>query len=225
MLKKESQKDINHRCLLCSNNTSKIHHPKFADYHYCSNCEFISKDEDFIISKKDELEIYNNHNNSIEDPRYVEYFYKFLNAAVFPYVKNGKEGLDFGSGPSPVLAQILEGNHNYKMDIYDLFYAPEKVYQGKKYDLITTTEVVEHLKNPIEYFQLFSKMLKEDGVLAVKTLFHENNKSGFFNWHYIRDWSHISFYTGKTMEYIAAKVGLRIIYTDNTQYTSFVLDR
>lgn len=222
------KEDITETCIICGGKTSIIHHPKIADYHFCNNCEFIRKEESFIISKEEELKIYNNHNNSIEDPRYVEYFYKFLDAAVFPYVQDVQEALDFGSGPSPVLAQILEGNHGYKVDIYDLFYAPEKVYKGKKYDLVTSTEVVEHLKDPMEYFELFKSLLKEDGVLAVKTLFHKYDKKDedkFLNWHYIRDWSHISFYTAKTMEYIAEKVGLKIIYTDKAEYTTFVLDK
>lgn len=222
----QANKRIDNSCVLCGTGGMKrIHHPKIADYNYCSNCELISKDEDHIVSKEDELNIYNNHNNSIEDPRYVEYFYRFLNSSVFPYVSGGKEGLDFGSGPSPVLAKILKGNHEYDMDIYDLFYSPKKVYKGKKYDLVTSTEVAEHLKNPLEYFELFASLLKDDGILAVMTLFHENDKSAFLDWHYIRDWSHISFYTPRTMEYIAKKVGLKIIYTDNIRNTSFVLDK
>lgn len=224
-MRNEKQKNLSHRCVLCSSDTKKIHHPKIITYHYCSNCELIAKDEEDIISKEEELNIYNNHENSIEDPRYVGYFYNFLNDAVFPYVKNGKQGLDFGSGPSPVLAQILERNHDYKIEIYDLFYAPEKVYKGKKYDLVTSTEVVEHLKNPLEYFKLFSKLLKPEGILSIMTLFHKNDESTFLDWHYIRDWSHISFYTPKTMEYLAKEAGLKIIYTDNNQYTTFVLDQ
>ena len=213
------------KCKICGSDTRKIYHPRFAEYHYCNNCEFISRDEKHIISEQEELQIYNKHNNSIEDPRYVDFFYKFLNEAVFPYVKNDKSGFDFGSGPSPVLAQILERNHKYQMDIYDLFYAPEKVYIGKKYDLITSTEVIEHLRNPLECFRLFVNLLNPEGVLAIMTLFHGNDETDFLNWHYIRDWSHISFYTPKTMAYIASQVGLKVIYTNNIRYTTFCLDR
>ena len=50
-------------------------HPKSGElYHFCKNCEFISKDDDEFISPEEELKIYNNHNNSIDDPRYVEYY-------------------------------------------------------------------------------------------------------------------------------------------------------
>lgn len=40
-----------------------------------------------------------------------------------------KSGLDFGSGPSPVLAMIMERDYGFDMDIYDLFYSPEKPYR------------------------------------------------------------------------------------------------
>ncbi|AHM58041.1 2-polyprenyl-3-methyl-5-hydroxy-6-metoxy-1,4-ben zoquinolmethylase (plasmid) [Peptoclostridium acidaminophilum DSM 3953] len=215
---------MSNKCKICGFETRKIHSKQFnADYHYCERCEFISKDENAIISPEDELTIYNDHNNSIDDPRYVAYFYKFLEAAVFNYVNEGKKGLDFGSGPSPVLAQILEKNHGYAVDIYDLYYSPEKVYLNKKYDLVTSTEVVEHLKDPLEYFSLFKGLLCDTGVLAVMTLFHQNDEQHFLRWHYMRDKSHISFYTTKTMEYIADLVGLKVIHTNGIRYTTFAV--
>lgn len=211
-----------YKCKICGSDTRKIHHQKFGIYYYCDTCEFISKDEKFRISTEEELEIYNNHNNSIDDPEYVEYFYNFLEDAVFKYVNEGKEGFDFGSGPSPVLAQILERYHDYKMDIYDFFYAKKKVYIGKQYDLITSTEVVEHLKDPISYFKLFAELMKDDGVLAIMTLFHQNDDEHFKEWYYIRDRSHISFYTPKTFKYIARKTGLKIIHTNHKRYITFI---
>lgn len=217
---------MNPSCILCGTETKRIVHPTFGDYHSCPKCEFISKDERHLLSEKEEVTIYNYHENSIDDPKYVEFFYKFLNDAVFPYVKKEEvRGLDFGSGPSPVLSQLLGRYHGYDMDIYDLYYAPEKVYEGKIYDLITTTEVVEHLRNPMAYFRLFAKLLKPGGVLAVMTLFHLNDEAAFLDWHYIRDHTHISFYTPKTMNYIASQVGLKVIYTNDVRYTTFVLDK
>ncbi|WP_343184988.1 class I SAM-dependent methyltransferase [Anoxynatronum sibiricum] len=195
-----------------------------ADYHVCEQCDFIFKEAADIINSDEELRIYNCHQNSIHDPRYVAYFERFLKDAVFPHMNYGRNGLDFGSGPSPVLAQLLERDHGYNMDVYDLFYAPEKVYVGKRYDLITSTEVVEHMRDPMEYFQLFRTLLKPDGILAVMTLFHRNDTNHFLNWHYVRDRSHISFYTPKTMQYMAEKTGLKMIHTNLERYTTFMLD-
>lgn len=208
-------------CVLCQSRTKTIHHPKWGTYYCCPSCEFISKDDEHLLSKDEEHSQYNLHNNSIDDPGYVVFFYRFLDQAVFPFADGGKEGLDFGSGPSPVLATLLERNHDYQMDIYDLYYAPEKVYEGKTYDLITSTEVVEHLREPLPYFELFSDLMKENSMLAVMTLFHPNDEELFWDWHYMRDPTHISFYKPRTMEYIASQAGLEVIYSNDERYTTF----
>jgi hypothetical protein len=174
-----------------------------------------------VISPEEELFIYNLHNNSIHDSGYVDYFKRFIDKSIMSQTLYGREGLDFGSGPSPVLAMILEREYHFKMDIYDLFYAPEKVYIGKKYDLITSTEVVEHFMDPMAYFKLFRSLMKEDGLLAVMTKFHPLNNDKFLKWHYIRDDSHISFYSQETMKKIAELLKLEIVYMDKFKNTVF----
>ena len=209
-------------CRLCGGQTHLLYHPTIkATYHACERCEVILKDPADFISSEAELCIYNTHQNSIEDPRYVAYFQQFINEAVLPYANGGTMGLDFGSGPSPVLAQLLERDYGYEMDIYDLYYAPEKVYEGKQYDLITSTEVVEHLSHPLDYFQLFQKRLTPGGILAVMTQFHRNDTTHFMNWHYVRDRSHISFYTPTTMRYLAEQSDLQVVYTNDERYITF----
>ncbi|CAM4196086.1 class I SAM-dependent methyltransferase [Lacicoccus alkaliphilus] len=215
---------MNHFCKICRSEAILPYGLSGEEtFHYCPDCEYISRNINQRLSRSAEKETYDLHENSIEDPRYVDYFYKFLNAAVFPYVPAGKDGLDFGSGPSPVLAQLLE-RARYRMDIYDEFYASEKIYEHKKYDLITVTEVVEHLADPVPYFKLFAAHLRADGILAVMTQFHKNDPVHFHKWHYMRDPTHISFYTPKTLEHIAWTAGLKIIYTDHLRYTTFKLN-
>ena len=106
-------------CLLCGAETTRIH-SKHADYHYCPEYEFLFKDARFLLTPEEELQEYDLHQNSLEDPRYIAYFARFLDSAVFPFVHEGRQALDFGSGPSPVLAQLLERDYGYTMDVYDL---------------------------------------------------------------------------------------------------------
>lgn len=210
------------RCKICGNGTRGIIHEKTGRrYHHCPACTFISLDESFLLTEEEEKKRYDAHENSVEDPSYVEYFRHFIDAGVKGNSRPGGRGLDFGSGPNPVLATVLEREYGFSMDIYDPFYAPEKPFLGKKYDLVTCTEVVEHLREPMEYFRLFERLLEDDGLLAIMTSFHPEDDEAFLNWHYRRDASHISFYTLKTMERIADEVGLRIVYTDGKRYTIF----
>lgn len=206
-------------CIICQKPTDSLKHPNlFTKYHICTHCGFISKDKEFHLSASDEFSLYELHENSIEDENYVEFFEQFLQYAVFPFAEANKEALDFGSGPLPVLAQLMERDYGYKYTIYDKFYAPDTNYKNKKYDLITSTEVMEHIANPLPVFNELRNLLTDDGILAIMTLFATDN---FFGWHYLRDKTHVSIFTPKAMEIIGNKVGLEIIYCDNHRYTTF----
>jgi len=209
------------KCKVCGSDTISYIHPKFHTlYHECQECEFIFKDEKHYISKKEELKKYDEHHNSLDNIGYVNYLTDFIETAVVPFIKKG-EALDFGSGPSPVLAHILKNNYKFDVDIFDLYYAIDKVYVNKSYDLITSTEVIEHLNNPLETFELFNKHLKPNGILSIMTLFHPKNRDLFFDWHYIRDDTHVSFFTTKTLRVIAKMYDFKLIDTNDYRYAVF----
>ena len=209
-------------CIICEKSTYPIKHPNLeTTYHVCSFCGFISKDKTFHLTDNQEFQLYELHENSIDDEKYVAFFESFLQEAVLPFTNKGKEALDFGSGPSPVLAQLMERDYGYDCTIYDKFYAPTTNYHAKKYDLITSTEVMEHIENPLPVFKEFKDLIKDDGIISVMTLFSPNIDENIFGWHYLRDSTHISIFTPKSMNIIAEKIGLEIIYCDNIRYTTF----
>jgi cyclopropane fatty-acyl-phospholipid synthase-like methyltransferase len=126
--------------------------------------------------------------------------------------------LDFGSGPEPVLKSILEDRYRFEVDIFDFFYATKASVFNKMYDGITSTEVFEHLWKPVDALQKLKSILKKDGILAIMTLFHPKNQDIFFDWFYIRDPSHVTFFTPKTFEVMAKKVGMTVIDTNGHRY-------
>lgn len=210
-------------CKICGYVTYTIEHPTIGTiYHVCRACGFISKDETFYLSPAEEFDVYENHENSIHDERYVAFFEEFIHEAILPFENKGRCALDFGSGPSPVLAQLMERDYGYNYTIYDKFYAPDTNYKNSTYDLITSTEVMEHIANPIPVFKELRSLLRDDGILAVMTLFSPEIDDQIFGWHYLRDKTHISIFTPKSMEVIANKVGLKIIYCDDYRYTTFI---
>ncbi len=219
------------KCKICSNEVRIILDRQFGyNYAYCGSCEFMSRQESQIVSPDREKQEYQTHNNTLEQDGYVEMLNRFLDKSVFPYTvelerkKGGRSNLralDFGSGPGDcVLAHLLKQN-GFQADTYDLFFAPEKVYRDRIYDVITCTEVLEHLKNPFKALRLFKKHLEPGGVLAVTTLFHSvsedvpGGEEAFQDWWYRRDVTHISFYRPRTFEVIGEKLGFELIYLDD----------
>jgi SAM-dependent methyltransferase len=177
-------------------------------------------DQERLITYEEERVIYDLHQNSIENEGYVNMFRDFLEAGVLPYAKTGNL-LDFGSGPEPVLATLLERDYLFQVAHYDLHYQPIKVYAGVKYDVILATEVIEHLPNPLDVIRLIHSLLKKGGIFSFMTLIHANDEGHFLEWWYRRDMTHISFYTQKTLDYIAGIVGFEVIYTDNKRIITY----
>jgi len=209
------------RCLICGNDTISYPHPKFDMlFHECEHCQFIFKNVKNYPSEELEFQKYEEHQNDDGNLGYVNFLTNFIDSAIIPYIKKGK-ALDFGSGPNPVLAKILTNDYFFDVDIYDYFYAPNKVYESKLYDLITSTEVVEHLRNPLEAFQLFYNHLNPNGVLSILTLFHPNQREELFQWHYIRDVTHLCFFTPVTMKKIADICNFEFLSTNYYRYTVF----
>ncbi len=205
-------------CLICTAPTSVLHDPQFSlDYYVCRECGFIAQDRKNIVTFTEERTEYDRHENSIDNEGYVTYFKRFLDQALMPYVTSG-HGLDYGSGPEPVLSQVLRRDYALDVDIYDLHYQPEKVFEGKTYDYIITTEVIEHVQNPMEVLQLMYDHLKPHGVVALMTLFHPEDADVFLKWWYRRDITHISFFLPKTFQKMATLIGFDVIYCDENRY-------
>jgi len=167
-----------------------------------------------IHSKEAEKADYQKHENSLNSPGYVTMFGNFIASVIDPYIQAPAKVLEFGSGPGPVLAYLLK-EKGFDVDQYDPYFSPEKVYEGKLYDLITSTEVIEHLKNPLKEFKLLVNLLKPGGYLALMTKFHLDNEDIFWQWQYRREKSHIAFYKEDTLKYLAEKYRFKKVFCDH----------
>ncbi len=207
------------KCPLCNNqNVNLFYQNKVRNFLLCDNCNLIFVPSEFHLTNKDEKNEYDLHDNDISDI----YYRKFLNRLAAPVLEKLKndnffdhgiipKGLDFGCGFAPALVAILEGN-GCMVEKYDKFYFTEtSVLKNNNYDFITTTEVVEHLANPHdELLRLWNCLKNSNSFLAIMTKLVDSDafadKKIFANWHYIRDLTHISFYSQKTCEYIAGNL-------------------
>jgi len=80
------------------------------------------------------------------------------------------------------------------------------------FDFITCTETAEHFTKPgVDFQKLLSPLLlrQSGGILVIMTQMLYS-KEQFVNWWYLRDKTHVSFYSPETMEFIAKKNNLRL---------------
>ncbi len=190
-------------------------------YYHCNQCEVIFSAPEEIVDPDEEKERYEGHDNNHQNQGYVKMFKDFIDEVIVPYINLGEvnDVLEFGCGPGPVLADLLE-DKNLNVDLYDPYFFPEKVFVDQKYDLITSTEVFEHFSDPIKEMELLISHLEEGAYLAVMTSFHPGPEN-FEDWWYKWDPTHIVFYNQKTFSKIASDFDLEIIYTDQKKYILF----
>jgi SAM-dependent methyltransferase len=199
-------------CKLCNTITLVLHDRQFnVNYFHCKLCDYIFLNPASIVSKLEELEVYQLHHNTLENTGYVNMFREFINQTILPYKANIKTSLDFGSGPGPVLAYLLK-KEGFEVDIYDPYFFPEKVYENRTYDLITSTEVFEHLKDPVETLETLYNCLNPNGIISIMTLYHPQDADTFQEWWYRRDITHISFYSHTTIKYLANLFNMEILF-------------
>ena len=199
------------KCKICLKDSKPIVDTKTSKiYHKCLECEYIYLDEKFYIDEEKEKLHYDKHHNNLDSLGYVKMFEDLVEEFVKPYANDINNALDFGCGEGEVLPIVLE-RYKIKCDRYDLFYFPTKIYESKNYDLILSTEVIEHLKNPLAMLEEILKRIKQNGYLVLMTAFHPRNNEDFLKWWYIRDITHIGFFTIKTFEFLAKKYNLEIL--------------
>lgn len=192
-------------CRLCANpKTEQWTDNKGKIYHYCSSCGIIQLDTTHFLSATEEKERYIRHNNTPGNTGYIAYLNNFIDSAVIPSVESGGEILDFGSGPVPVLSELLTAR-GFPTISFDPFFTDNTDWKNKSFDAIVAVEVFEHLHHPEIIIPRIRKILKTEGYLIIRTLLHDEDHKSFMKWWYREDGTHVSFYSRKTIEYICSR--------------------
>ncbi len=202
-------------CPLCGGSERKSvnnQHRVGVSYWHCASCDLIAMDPQFFLSAEAERERYLSHQNSIQDQGYLKHLQPMVQMISVEFKSDVRPqllGLDFGSGPQPILQSLLQTEH-FRIEAYDPFFSPRAQALPQTYDFIVSTEVVEHFFLPQIEMQQMISLLKPGGSLFLMTQLHAETESGsYFNsWWYPKDATHVSFYSQKTMEWIAHNFNL-----------------
>nr|WP_010132864.1 class I SAM-dependent methyltransferase [Microbulbifer agarilyticus] len=197
-------------CPLCRHRAAQpflYHQDKQRAYYQCGECALVYVPRRFHLSATEEKAYYDLHENHLQDPGYE----KFLSRCADPLLARlpaGAHGLDFGCGPAPLLANMLSSN-GHPTATYDLYYHPESAVLEQSYDFVVSTEVVEHLSEPGEVITSLWQRLNRGGVLALMTKLVASQER-FASWHYIRDPTHIVFFSVPTFSWLARKLNAEL---------------
>lgn len=201
-------------CKICREKNTKIWNIKSKKYSYCPQCGFIQISREYFPERLVEKKRYTSHNNTPSNRGYLSYLKNILTSSFYPFVPAGNTVLDFGSGPQPVLAGLLQ-KAGYNVDFYDPFFAPSQDWKTRKYDAVTAIEVFEHLQDPVSEITTLLKVLKANGHLIIRTMLHNEEENFFSSWWYKEDITHISFYAEKTIRVMVKPFGLTVASIKN----------
>ncbi|MCB0405492.1 MAG: class I SAM-dependent methyltransferase [Bdellovibrionales bacterium] len=157
----------------------------------------------FHLSEAEEFARYQTHENEIHDPRYRE----FLNRLCQPLLallSPSAKGLDFGCGPGPALAVMLEETGK-RVTLYDKYFYPE--LPTGDFDFITCSETAEHFRHPRLEFERLNTLLRRHGWLGLMTEQSPTDKGIFSDWYYLKDPTHLMFYTPATIQWLCDSFG------------------
>ncbi len=184
--------------------------------HLCPRCDLIFADASCHLGVEEERRRYVCHENSIGNEGYVS----FLNQIIEPalgYLRTGMRGLDFGSGPTPVLSGLLAGR-GFACDSYDPLFPRDEL--KPPYDFIFSTECLEHFRRPGDEIAFMLGLLAPGGMLAVMTELWVS-RDEFSKWYYSRDSTHLSFYNARTLDYVRDHFALSELWRDGRRCALF----
>ena len=117
-------------------------------------------------------------------------------------------------------SNIINSSQNYNFKVFDV--DDENPYELESYDMVMSTQVIEHIKDYKSFFKLKSELLKKDGIIILSTPFF-NSKIKPTKLRMQREWDlHQHFHPGfdfKNISTLAEINNLEIVYSS---YSSFI---
>jgi len=139
---------------------------------------------------------------------------RFINESIMPLGSGLNTVLDFGCGPVPLLADLLQ-EKKYHTEIYDKYFFSDRKVLSHSYDAIILHEVAEHFRDPKTELSALVPLIRETGYLIISTLQCPESRKEFNSWWYRMDITHLSFFREKTFKYLAGVFKLKFLDTEN----------
>jgi hypothetical protein len=122
---------------------------------------------------------------------------------LIPNLSPGDFGLDYGSGPAPVLSELM-AEEGFAVTNYDLHFANNTNLVNQKFDFLTCIETAEHFRDPKTEWVTIFNLVKRGGWLGIMTELLTESVD-FSSWYYKGDPTHICYYFKETFVWLAQK--------------------
>src|SRR5688572_6558062 len=123
-------------CPLCHAAASSLHYAGAErDVWHCGLCDLVFVAASARLPYEEEIARYRQHRNDERDAAYLD----FLSRLARPVIERtpvGARGVDYGSGPSPALAQIMERSGRPTV-AHDPVFRADVVLVDRSYDFLT----------------------------------------------------------------------------------------
>ena len=204
---------MNQACKICENDVDVYAEAivlKKHNVHYfkCRNCGFIQTESPYWLDEAYSTPISDLDLGPVSRAFGSSFVVKTLILALFDY--RGKF-LDYGSGYGVFVRRMRDLGFNffhfdkYCTNLFSKQFEAEFPSEGK-YELITAFEVFEHLTDPCEEIKSLAQC--SDNIFFSTYLVPETDPQPNDWWYFAVDHGqHISFYTAKSLEIMAARMG------------------
>jgi len=211
-------------CKICKSKTSELFeaeilHKYFVKYFYCDNCGFLSTEEPYWLAEAYTSVI----NASDTGIMHRNTFFSILTTNVIYYLFNhNKTFLDYAADFGIFVRLMRDNGFNFK---WQGKYATNLLARGfehnneEEVELVTAFEVFEHFTNPLNELE---EILKTSKNILFSTELLPKTIPDPKNWWYfgLNHGQHVSFYSKKTLQYLANKHGLNY-YTNGSSLHLF----
>jgi SAM-dependent methyltransferase len=153
-----------------------------------------------LPTPSEERDRYLLHHNEAGDEQYAEYIRNMIKPLI-ARVPAETVGLDYGCGPARIVETELE-RAGFHVNSFDPFFNNQIEYLEGQYAFIFCCETAEHFHNPHREFSQLQRLLKPGGLLQIVTNLYSASQQ-FDEWWYVRDLTHVCFYSEFTLQWIA----------------------
>lgn len=206
-------------CKICGHQSDLFDQGKIlgrynVQYFLCNNCGFLQTEDPYWLSEAYDQTITKSDIGLLQ--RNI-FFAKKSAGLISLCFHADRRFIDFGGGYGVFVRLMRDKGFDFYLDdpkCENIFVQGFESEKNVEYELLTAWEVFEHLPDPIQEIQ---KMLNFSRTLVFSTQLIPENPLPINDWWYygLEHGQHVSFYSKRTLVYIAEKFGLHLIYSDS----------